>query len=440
MSKYSRFIIISLLLFTPLENSLTGFTGFLNNVRAEEVLTWQDCIKEAAKNHPDLISAQEGVKQSEASKKITASTLFPQIDSSVSGSTAKTTSTTSGVTTSKTTDTYKYGVTATQLLFDGFKTQDDVKADSENIKAAEYNYKFTSSEVRSQLRSAFISLLKAQELLNITEEIYNIRRNNLVLITLRYESGLEHKGALLTAEANSASAKFEIEQAKRALEVAQRQLTKEIGRTQFSPLRVEGVFKVNDATLEKPDFEALANNNPYLGKLIAQKNAASFGIKAAKADFFPQLSAQAGANKSSSYWPPENDNWNAGLTLSFPLFEGGLRLAEVDKAKAIFNQAQADQRSAKDELIVTLEQTWAALQDAVETVEVQKKFLDAAEERAKIAEAQYSLGMIQFDNWIIIEDDLVKAKKTFLDIRAEALLAEASWVQAKGETLEYAQK
>jgi hypothetical protein len=47
------------------------------------------------------------------------------------------------------------------------------------------------------------------------------------------------------------------------------------------------------------------------------------------------------------------------------------------------------------------------------------------------------LGLIQFDDWTIIEDGLVRAKKTFLDTQANAVLAEANWAQAKGETLEY---
>jgi len=404
-------------------------------VRAEEILAWQDCIKEAQKNHPDLISAEENVKQSEADKKITASTLFLQIDSNLGGSTAKT-----ATTTSKTTDTYAYGITATQLLFDGTKTISDVKAAKEFIKVAQYNYRFTSAEVRLRLRTAFVSLLKAQELLNITQEIFNIRRSDLELIALHYESGLEHKGALMNAQANLDQAKFEIAQAKRILEVVQRQLIKEMGRTQFSPLSVQGDFKVNDLALEKPNFEALAKDNPSLEKLAAQKNAAAFGIKSAQANFFPELSAQAGADRTSSHWPPQSNQWDAGLTLSFPIFEGGLRLAEVAQAKAIFNQAQANERSTKDSVIVTLEQAWASLQDAIETVQVQNKFLEAAQERSKIAEAQYSLGLVQFDNWTIIEDDFVNAKKAFLDAQANSLLAEADWIHAKGETLEYAQK
>lgn len=80
MPKCIKFFIVSLLF----------FNGFLISVGAEEILTWQDCIKEAAKNHPDLIAAQESVKQSEASKKITASTLFPQVNSNLNASTART--------------------------------------------------------------------------------------------------------------------------------------------------------------------------------------------------------------------------------------------------------------------------------------------------------------------------------------------------------------
>jgi outer membrane protein TolC len=112
----------------------------------------------------------------------------------------------------------------------------------------------------------------------------------------------------------------------------------------------------------------------------------------------------------------------------------------VAQAQAALRQAQADERSAKDTVAVNLEKNWAGLQDAIETVEVRKKSLEAAQERAKIAEAQYSVGFISFDNWIIIQNDLVSAKEAYLEAEANALLAQASWVQAKGETLEYAQK
>jgi outer membrane protein TolC len=409
---------------------------------AEEVLSWHECIREAAKNNPSLISAQEGVKESQASKKITASGLWPHIDinAGVTRTGTETTSETTGITTKKTSNSYSYGVSGSQLIFDGFKTINEVNTAAENIKAAQEGYRFTSSEVRLNLRTAFINLLKAQELVKVAEEILKIRKDNLELITLRYQSGLEHEGALLTAESDVAQASFELAQAKRDVELTQRQLTKEMGREEFIPMSVKGEFAISDTVKEKPDYEEIVKNNPSLLQAVAKKNATSFNIKSAYANFSPQLSANLGADKTGSNWPPRDKGWNAGLSVTMPIFEGGLRTAQVSQAKALYKQAEANERSTKASAIVSLAQTWAELQDAVETVDVQRKALDAAAKRSEIAEAQYSTGFITFDNWTIIEDNLVTAKKSFLNAQANMLLAEASWIQAKGETLEYAQE
>lgn len=423
MLKCSK-LILTLALFT---------SAAFNEAFAEETLSWKDCIREAAKNHPDLIAAGEEIKQSEAAKKITASALFPQVNANLGASTARTDTGSS----SSDSDTYTYGVTGTQLLFDGTKTINDVKSASESIKASKQNFRFTSVTVRLRLRTAFIDLLKAQENLQITREIFDIRRSNLELIALRYESGLEHKGALLTAEADLAQANYEISQAQRELEVAQRELTKEMGRQNLIPVKVKGDFEVRYAEKEKPDFQNLAKNNPSLQQIIFKKNAARFGLKSAYADFSPTLSGQGGAGKTGSHWPSQNDQWNLGLTLSMPVFEGGLRFAQVSQAKGLLNQLEANERSTRDSILLTLEENWAALQDAIDNVGVQRKSLIATEERSRIAQAQYSTGFISFDNWIIIEDNLVNAKRAFLDARANALFAEANWIQAKGETLEY---
>lgn len=406
---------------------------------SEDMLTWQDCVLEAKKNNPDLISAVEVVNQQKAARGITASSLYPQIDTSLSASTAKSSSSTSSGSSSSTRDSYSYGVTGSQLIFDGFKTINEVNAAKQDIKSAQEGYRFTSSDVRFNLRSAFVNLLAAQELVRVAEEIKEIRKGNLELITLRYQSGLEHKGALLTAEANMAQALFEVEEAKRAVEYAQRQLSKEMGMEEFRPMVVRGDFVVIDAAREKPDFDEIVRNNPSVLQALAKKDSASFGIKSAYANFSPTLTGSAGAGRSSSRWSPQGDQWNLGLSLGMPIFEGGLRLYQVSQARAVYNQAQADERSARDSAIVSLEQTWVDLQDTMDYVGVQLKILQATEERSKIGEAQYSTGFLTFDNWIIIEDDLVSAKRNYLRSQTDALLAEASWIKAKGETLEYAQ-
>jgi outer membrane protein TolC len=397
---------------------------------ADETLTWDDCLREAAKNHPDLIAAQESVEQSKDTKAVTQSGLLPKTEGSAAFTTSQ--SETGGNSRSS-----SLGLSGSQLLFDGLKTINSTHAAAENIKSAQENFRFTSTQVRLRLRSAFVDLLKAQTLAALTQDIYKLRRDNLQLIDLRYESGVEHKGALLTAQANLASAEFDIHQAKRNLTVAQQELTKEMGRREFSPVAVTGDFTVGDDTSIEPDFNALADRHPAVLKALAQTNAAGYDVKSSRGNFFPTVSAEGSLGRSGTGWPPREEGSDAGLRFSVPFFQGGLNAAQLAKSKSIYRGLQASERSIRDDTLLKLKEAWSNFQDAVEKIGVQEKVLTATEERSKIAEAQYSVGLIAFDNWTIIEDDLVRQKKSLLDAQAALLKAQADWFQAKGETLEY---
>ena len=422
MSRYIKiFAIFSLLLFF-----------FSNEIKAEEMLTWSDCIREAIKNHPDLISASEKLKQSKADKSITMSTMLPQISADASDKKMETDA-------KKEYEASSYGITGRQLLFDGFKTASDAKAASKTISASQYNYAVTSSNIRLRLRTAFTELLRTQKLILMTEEIALRRKQNSELVKLRYEAGREHRGSLLTSQADLAQAEFEIVQAKRSVSLAQRQLTKELGRRKFMPVKANGNFAIIEINMKKPNFEYLADNTIFLKELIARKEAARFGLKSAKADFFPKIYANASSGTTNSDWLPDEDTyaWSVGVSVSLPIFEGGSRIAKVSKAKAGLNKAQADERSGRDSIVFTLEDTWTEFQNAADRVSVQHKYLEAAKERAKIANAQYSTGLTSFNDWIIIEDNLVNARKSFLNAQANVLINEANWIQAKGGTLNY---
>ncbi|MBN1869242.1 MAG: TolC family protein [Candidatus Omnitrophica bacterium] len=400
---------------------------------AEDVLTWEDCVREALDHHPDLMAAKENVIQSREDKNISRAGILPQISSQLSGKKSQTAG-------SSETDTYAHSVSVHQLLFDGFKTTSDIHAAAKTLSAQEYNYLVASSNIRLNLKTAFSALLKAQELISLTEEIAKRRKENLDLVEVRYKAGREHKGAVLTAEADLAQAEFEMAQAKRNISLAQQALINELGRKERTPLRAVGDFYIEGTYDSAPDCVSLAENTPFLKELIMKKESARFDLASAKAEFFPEVYFSGSFGRTHSGWPPEDDAWSAGLTLSLPVFEGGSRVSQVKKARSQLTEAEENERSGKDSVIYTLEKTWKDLQDALETVAVRKKFLDAALERARIANAQYQSGLVTFDDWIIIENNLVSAKKAYLDAQENLLVAEGYWIQAKGGILEYAEK
>ena len=399
------------------------------HAEADRVLTWEEAVSEAKINNPDLVSAREKLNQAKANKGIVQSNGLPQLSANANLTTQKSTA-------AQRLDSNTYGVNAKQLLFDGFKTAHDLAAAEENIKAAQYNYSVVSSNVRLALRTAYVDLLNAQEALSVAINIQQRRKHSLDMLTLRYQGGAEHKGSLMTSQANLAEADFNIEQAKRTIQLSKRRLVKAMGWRNFMPVAAQGDFNVPAADHMEPAFEQMVDQVPLLKELVAQKEAAKYGVKSARADFFPQIYANAGAGRSDTNRSTKKDDWSAGFSMTLPLFEGGLKQAELAKAKANLGQAQADEKSGRDGVILTLADTWTQWQNSVDNVSVQEKFLEAAKERAQIAEAEYGSGLISFNDWIIIEDNLVNNQRSFLNTQANALIAQANWVQAKGETLD----
>ncbi len=83
---------------------------------------------------------------------------------------------------------------------------------------------------------------------------------------------------------------------------------------------------------------------------------------------------------------------------------------------------------------IELQQAFAASQDAVGKVDVQEKFLHAAQVREEIATSQYTAGLLSFQDWDLIEDDLIANQKTMLASRRDAVIAEATWERIQGKS------
>lgn len=392
-------------------------------------MSWAACVQEARQHNPDLVAATEQLNQAKARKGIELSAAWPQISAGADADRSKEAG-------SSLTKRYSYGVSGRQLIFNGFKTSYDVRAAQANIEASQYNYDVVSSNVRLDLRTAFVNLLSAQEFLGVARDIAGRRTKELESVKLKYEGGSENKGSVLKSQANLAQAQYQVAQAERDIVLSQRQLARSMGWEHFVPMTVQGDLTVEESDRSEPRFEDMIEQVPFLRELTAQKEAARLGVGSARADILPAIYASADIGKSEGSWPPGRTGWGAGLSLSMPIFEGGLQQAQVAQARAAYGQAKAQERSGRDGVLFTLASTWTQMQNSIDTVGVQKQFLDASRERARISEAEYNSGLITFNDWIIIEDELVNRQTSFLGTKTNALVAQANWEQAKGVTLD----
>ncbi len=398
-------------------------------VYGQQILSWDDCVQQAMKTNWDMKSAYNRLQQAKANLTIAYSNWYPQLD--LNASVQK-----SGDLENVESNNFSASVSARQTIFDGLQTPAAVGQAQAQLTKATSQFNQTSAQVRYDLRQAYIGLLKSMELITITENIASRREQNLGMVKLRYDAGREHIGALLTAQADLAQAQFEVRQAHRANELAKRALARQLGLTS-TEFQIQGEFTKPEKTEAIPDFQAMASLTPLVKGAGADLTGTRWQLKSVYGSLYPSLALSLSAGLSDDHWFPEEKHASAGLSLSLPLFSGGSRMGAIARAQAGLSQAENDLQNISTSVQVALQQDWNALQDALGIYEVQDKYLQAALARGKIANAQYSSGLISFDDWSIIEDRLVSTQKSYLNSKAAMWSAEAAWLQTKGEGLPY---
>ena len=396
-------------------------------------ITWPECVQFTLKNNPDILSARETLNQVRAAKGMTRSSVLPTINANASyGHRIAGTNNTGNP------DSYSYSASARQLLFDGLKSVYDLKRADIQISAAEMSYLSREIDTLYNARCCFIDLMKAENYISITEAIYKRRMANYNLVKMRYNAGRENKGSLLSSEADILNSKNSMENAKLNLELSKKALCTTMGFPKFEKsFTVALNFSTNIDTNLQPDFSYIAENNPLLRQMILNTQSAEYAQKATISEFFPKIYAGLNANANGDSPKPDNRNLSAGIEISLPIFQGGSRYYAEKKAESEYRQARIEQSGTRNSVMLTLEKAWVNLQIKNQNLTVQETYLKAAQERSKIAESQYSIGIISFNEWNVIEESMVNSMNNHLNAKADLLYAEAIWVQATGGVGEY---
>jgi len=396
------------------------------------IYTWETCVKTALSRNPDILCSRELIRQKKSSLGVTRSSLFPEI--SVTGSGERSSRPTVGD--SEITGDYSYGLSAKQLLFDGFKSVYELKGAKADINTALYDYSVTSADVRLDLKKAYVALQKSGEMLKILKEIRGRRKHVMDLVKMKYDSGTEHRGSYYSAQADYLQSGADVKSGQRELLLTEKTLSYLMGMDKSLDFTVKGSMTLEEYYDEKPDFPLLAARHPSFFRAMSAVKSAMLNLKASEQDLSPKVYGTASAGRTGDSLDRMKDNWTLGFEISAPLVHGGEKWFNREKARSLYRQARFEERKVKNELMVELGDAWKSLMDSMDNVGVQKAALRAALERSKIGETRYSIGTLSFDNWTIIEDNLANRKRSYLEACAAALNAEALWIRATGGTLE----
>lgn len=404
---------------------------FASAAQGEE-LSWQECVQQAAQGNQELRAAYQSQQATHYTAKAAGSNFYPQVSGTLgytrgSGSPASA-SATAG---SSVKDSYQAYISASQNLFNGF--QDKAKVDQaiaeDMIQQAALAT--TRAKVSYDLKTAYAGLLYANRAVQLQQQIMKRREENLRLVQLRFESGRENKGSVLLSQAYMEQAKYDAMQANDSIAVQQSILAQVFGIGDSMEVSVTQDVPLEDLPAN-PDYYQLAQATPDHVQASAQQAAADAGVTIARSGFSPTVALNASTGRIGSEWFPDNDRWSVGATVSVPLFNGGRDYYGSKSALASLESASANLDNTDKSLISKLKQSWSNYLEARQKMKVDESFREAALKRAEIARSKYNNGLMTFEDWDLIENDLISREKTVLQSQRDLVSAEAAWQQAQG--------
>jgi len=388
------------------------------------VLSWETCVQEAMANNPELRAARANLTAAGHKAEASRSGNLPQLSAGASYSDTSGTAVTPG-------NSYSTSLSLTQNLFSGFQDQARIEQGVANRTQAEAGLVIARAKLSQDLKAAYAGLRYAQDNVTLTEKIVLRLEENLRLVELRFEAGRENKGAYLLTKASLAQARYENLQARQAMVSAQTQLAKVLGRSEAGVLEVLGSVPINEPGAS-PDFRQLAQQSPDLQQAQAQERSAVADVTLARAGYYPSLNLTGTVAREGQEWYPDKDRRTVGLNLSIPLYSGGQDYYSTKSAAASLEAASSNKDNTEHQLQVRLRQAHAGYVESAEKLKVDQAFLDAAMTRSEIARSRYNNGLMSFDDWDRIENDLILRQKVYLQSQRERVLAEAAWEQAQG--------
>ncbi len=400
-----------------------------------ETLTWAQVMQEAARNNGELKAAVASLRASDESLRGSQSNFYPQVATSVgygqSGSLASGSSLFTGDA-SDSKGSYNASLSLSQSIFSGWADQARVDQSKATRMSSEAQLNETKAKVSRDLKAAFAGLSFAQRLLTMQEDITRRRQENLKLVTLRYESGSENKGSVLLSQAYLDQAKLESLQTRNSLQVAQAELAQVLGRDLTTALQVQDeIPTVTPAA--PPDFGQLARQTPFHQQSESKVSSAQAAVVVARAGFFPTLSLSGNLGRQGDQWFPDRESWTLGVSLNYPLYSGGRDRAATYAAASNLIAAEASRSQSDRAQVTQLQQTYAAWLEAIENVKVENSFFQAAKLRAEIARNKYNNGLSTFEDWDLIESELIKRQRSILQSQRDRVVAEANWEQTQGK-------
>ena len=405
--------------------SLLLITLLRVTISQARTLTWSEAVRLAQENSLEYQAALANYKSVEELEISGSSGFLPKLSASVSG-------TQSGAPETATTSSYTTQLSLSQNVFSGLSDINNYFLKKTNTKSALTVLNSVKSKLSQELKQTYAEVYYIQDYKKLVTDILKRRIENNNNVKLQYNIGKENKGSWLQALSYVESAEFDVLKAQHDQDADITNLKRVLGILEDEPISVTDDIPKEELKDQSPDFNLIASRHPDV--LIAQldETAALCSAQITRAQFLPSLDLSGAYGYTGSSFLPEQNKWSVSLTLSIPIFEGFKTYSNYRSLNSKYAGSRFTAKNTLDKITGIIKQSFYTYTEAIMAEKISESFSRAAKLRAEVARKKYKNGFLNFEEWDIVETDLIARQKDVLISKKNRIIKQSLWEQAQG--------
>ena len=323
-----------------------------------------------------------------------------------------------------------------QLVFDFNHTRDLVRQAELQEQVAGANLTSVESTLVLQVKQDFYTYTQDLQLVSVNESNVRDQQAQRDLAQARLRAGIGLPSDVVQAETALSQAIFNLNQARNTASIARVTLATLMGIDPRTPIDVanSGEPAINTDNVNALVQTAL-RQRPEVLQALANLRSTQSGLSAARTTNAPAFSAFVGATTLGSSFPPQEDFFTYGVSVTWDPFDGGLMAGRVKQAHADVTIAQSQLIGEEQAVTSDVSQSYLNLRTAEQRVTTAQAEVANAQESVRLMTGRYRAGVGTFLDVITAQAALVTEQTDLATAQSAVSQARAAVVHAIGAPL-----
>ena len=420
----------------------------LGPVRASEVFSINDALKQAAHTNPGVGEASANRRATESELRQTQSTLLPQVRIEARYGPEKFDQS-NPVTSSSALPVPIVGngawrngsqesVVVRQLLFDGFASIHDIWRQSARVNAAAFRVRERTELIALDAAEAYVDVVRYLRLISLAEQNVATHEKIFSNVNSRFSGGRAGEGDLEQARERVENARATLAEFRKSLDDARAKYRKVVGLEPFN-LRFPGPLGGLPSTKD----EALAvavRFNPTIQAAQADADAAKHAFRVTDGAFVPTFALEGRATHSDNTYPylgATHDDYSGKVVMSWDIFRGGQDAWRRSEMAERYTETTMRHARLQRDALESIDKAWSARTITATRVAALTRQLQADRKTIGAFEKEYELGQRSLIDLLNAQNQYFNAAVSLTSSRGVIVFADYQLLAAMGTLLEY---